>query len=231
MTSKPTTARGRASRDRIVARVADVIALHGVRGVSLEQVLAAAGASKSQLAHYFGGRGQLVEAAVAYRCEQVVAGLTRAFAAVASMEELERTLASFASQYEQSPTRCPIGSLASEVAEHNDGARARVEDAFAAWEGLFSAAFERMRASGELRADASPTALATALLASLEGGMLLSRTRRHVASPRVAVDAALAYARTFTTRVGRNRPLLSGRNRPVWSSVGLDAFDQSERWP
>jgi AcrR family transcriptional regulator len=196
---EPTTARGRASRERIIARVAEVIARHGVRGVSLERVLAAAGASKSQLHHYFGGRDQLMAAAVAFRCEQVVAGLTQAFTAVASMEELDRTLAGFVAQYEQSPTGCPIGSLASEIAEHNDGARAAVEDAFAAWEGLFAAAFERMQACGELRADASPATLATALLTSLEGGMLLSQTRRHAASLHVAVDAALAYARTFAS--------------------------------
>jgi AcrR family transcriptional regulator len=199
MSRDPATARGRASRERIIARVADVIARQGVRGVSLEQVLAAAEASKSQLHHYFGGRDQLMEAAVAYRCEQVIADLTRAFAAVASMAELERTLAEFVAQYDQSPTGCPIGSLASEIAEHNEGARTRVEDAFAAWEGLFTSVFERMRASGELRADASPATLATALLTSLEGGMLLSQTRRHAASLRVAVDAALAYARTFAT--------------------------------
>jgi AcrR family transcriptional regulator len=199
MTSEPTTARGRASRERIVARVADVIASQGVRGVSLERVLAAAGASKSQLHHYFGGRDRLIEAAVAYRCDQVLAGLTQAFTAVASMEDLERTLAGFVSQYEQSPTGCPIGSLASEIAEHNDGARARIEDAFATWEGLFAEAFERMRASGELRSDVSPATLATALLTSLEGGMLLSQTRRHAASLQVAVNAALVYTRTFAT--------------------------------
>lgn len=193
------TARGRATRERIVARVAAVIAEHGVRGVSLEQVLAAAGASKSQLAHYFGGRDQLMEAAVAHRCEQVLGGLTQAFAAVETLDDLRRTLAGFVAQYEQSPSGCPIGSLASDVAEHNEPARARVADAFAAWERLFAEAFARMRAAGELRADASPTALATALLASLEGGMLLSQTRRHAASLHVAVDAALAYVRTFAT--------------------------------
>ena len=123
--TEPMTARGRASRERIVAGVAEVVAEHGVRAVSLEQVLAAAGASKSQLYHYFGGRDQLMEAAVGYRCDQVLGGLTEAFAAVATMDDLERTLAGFVAQYEQSPSGCPIGSLASDVAEHHEeGSRA-----------------------------------------------------------------------------------------------------------
>ncbi|WP_322780644.1 TetR/AcrR family transcriptional regulator [Frankia sp. Cas4] len=199
MPSEPMTARGRASRERIVARVADVVAEHGVRAVSLEQVLAAAGASKSQLYHYFGGRDQLMEAAVAYRCEQVVASLTQAFAAVATMADLERVLAGFVAAYEQDPSGCPIGTLASDVAGHHEGARERVVAAFAAWERLFSDAFERMRAAGELRADAAPGQLATAVLAGLEGGMLLSETRRDGTSLRIAVDAALTFARTFAT--------------------------------
>ncbi|MDT3442640.1 TetR/AcrR family transcriptional regulator [Pseudofrankia sp. BMG5.37] len=199
MSTEPTTARGRASRERIVARVADVVAQHGVRAVSLEQVLAVAGASKSQLYHYFGGRDQLMEAAVGYRCDQVLGGLTEAFATVATLDELERTLGGFVAQYEQSPAGCPIGTLASDVAEHNEGARARVAGAFAAWERLFVDAFARMRAAGELRADASPADLGTALLASLEGGMLLSQTRRDGASLRVAVQAALAFVRTFAS--------------------------------
>jgi hypothetical protein len=39
--------------------------------------------------------------------------------------------------------------------------------------------------------------LATALLASIEGGLLLSQTRKHPASLRIAVEAAIAHVRTY----------------------------------
>jgi TetR/AcrR family transcriptional regulator, transcriptional repressor for nem operon len=198
MSNEPTTARGRASRERIVTRVADFVAEHGVRAVSLEQVLAAAGASKSQLSHYFGGREQLMEAAVAHRCEQVLSELTRAFADVATLEGLEDTLGGFVALYEQTLAGCPIGTLAGEVAEGNEGARLQVVGAFAAWERLFADAFERMRQQGCLHQDAVPADLATALLASLEGGMLLSQTRRDATSLRIAVAASLAYLRSLS---------------------------------
>ena len=57
-------------------------------------------------------------------------------------------------------------------------------------------ALERMRQQGELRADASPAVLATALLASIEGGMVLSQTRKDPASLHIAVEAGLAQVRT-----------------------------------
>jgi hypothetical protein len=92
---------------------------------------------------------------------------------------------------------CPIGSLAAEVAERNEDARQQAAAAFDAWERLFADALERMRQQGELRADASPAVLATALLASIEGGMVLSQTRKDAASLHIAVEAGLAQVRTY----------------------------------
>ena len=171
MPAEPRTGRGRASRERIVERAAELFAEQGVAATSLDEVLAAAGAGKSQLYHYFRGRDELVEAAVGLRCAQVLAGLTQALGAVTSLAELERALAGFADGYEQMGLPgCPIGSLAAEVAERNEAARLRAAAAFDAWERLFADALERMRQQGELRADASPAVLATALLASIERG-------------------------------------------------------------
>ena len=198
MPGEPRTGRGRASRERIVQRAAELFAERGVAATSLDEVLAAAGAGKSQLYHYFRGRDELVEAAVGLRCSQVLAELTQALGAVASLAELEQALAGFADGYEQMGLPgCPIGSLAAEVAEHNEDARLRTAAAFDAWERLFADALERMRDRGELRADASPAALATALLASIEGGMVLSQARKDPASLRIAVHAALAQVRSY----------------------------------
>ena len=54
-----------------------------------------------------------------------------------------------------------------------------------------------MRQRGELRADAAPAVLATGLLASLEGGMVLSQARKDMASLRVAAAAGLAHVRLY----------------------------------
>ena len=56
-----------------------------------------------------------------------------------------------------------------------------------------------MRQRGELRADASPAVLATGLLASIEGGMVLSQARKDMAPLRVAVDAGLGQVRAHLT--------------------------------
>ena len=196
MPGEPRTGRGRASRERIVERAAELFAARGVAGTSLDDVLAAAGAGKSQLYHYFSGRDELVAAAVGMRCTQVLAGLTQALGRVASLAELEQALAGFVAGFEQMGLPgCPIGSLAAEVAERNEGARRQAAAGFDAWERLLADALERMRERGELRPDASPAVLATALLASIEGGMVLSQARKDPASMHIAVEAGLAQIR------------------------------------
>src|SRR5215472_16980042 len=192
MPGEPITRRGRASRERIVERAAELFAARGIAATSLDEVLAAAGAGKGQFYHYFRGRDELAAAAVGQRCAQVVAGLAEALRDVSSLAELERALAGFIAGFEQAGlTGCPIGTLATEVANHNEAARLEAAAGFDAWERLLADALERMRQLGELRADIS-----SAVLATVEGGMVLSQVRKDVASLRIAVEAGLARVRT-----------------------------------
>jgi AcrR family transcriptional regulator len=197
MPGEPITRRGRASRERIVERAAELFAARGIAATSLDEVLAAARAGKGQFYHYFSGRDELAAAAVGQRCAQVVAGLTQALRDVSSLAELEQALAGFISGFEQAGmTGCPIGTLATEVANHNEAARLQAAAGFDAWERLLADALERMRQRGELRADTPSAELATGLLASIEGGMVLSQARKDVASLRIAVETGLARVRT-----------------------------------
>jgi TetR/AcrR family transcriptional regulator, transcriptional repressor for nem operon len=200
MLGEPKTSRGRASRQRIVERAAELFANRGIAATSVDEVLAAAGAGKGQFYHYFRGRDELAAAVVGYRCEQVVAGLTQALGDVSSLAGLERALAAFIAGFEQmAMPGCPIGTLATEVADRNESARRQAAAGFDGWERLLADALERMRQRGELRADTQPAALATGLLASIEGGMVLSQTRKDIASLRIAVQTGLGQVRAHLT--------------------------------
>ncbi len=177
-------------------RAADLFAERGIAATSVDEVLAAAGAGKGQFYHYFRSRDELAAAAVGHRCAQVVAGLTQALGGVSSLAGLERALAGFVAGFEQmGMPGCPIGTLATEVAGRNEDARLQAAAGFDAWEQLLAGALERMRQCGELRADAAPAVLATGLLASIEGGMVLSQARKDMASLRIGVEAGLAQVR------------------------------------
>jgi len=197
MQTEPKTRRGRESRGRIVECAAELIAERGVERMSLDHIIAVVGVSKSQLYHYFADRDALIEAAVSHRCTQVQEALARLFGGLDSLAELDLRLERFVAIYEESLAGCPVGRIAGEVAGRHEGARRQVGRAFAEWEELFADLFRRLRQRGEMRPDTDPAALATALLAALEGGQLISQTRRDATSLRVAIAAALGYIRTF----------------------------------
>jgi len=194
---EPKTQRGRASRERLVEVAAQSVAEHGIAQLRLDEVLSAAGASKSQLYHYFSDRDGLVEAAVSHRCGEVLTRLESAFAGVESLEDLQTVLAGFAADYARQLSGCPIGTLAAELTEGPDGARGLVTEAFGSWEGLLADALSRIRANGELSPTANPVTLATGLLAAMEGGMLLGQVRQDPAPLQAALTAGLGYIATF----------------------------------
>ena len=181
-------------------RAAELFAARGIAATTVDEVIAAAGAGKGQFYHYFRSRDELAAAAVGYRCAQVIAGLTEALDGVSSLAGLDQALAAFIAGFEQmGMPGCPIGTLAAEVAGRNEEARLQAAAGFDAWERLLADALERIRQRGELRANAEPAALATGLLASIEGGMVLSQARRDAASLRVAVEAGLSRVWAFAS--------------------------------
>ena len=181
-------------------RTAELFAERGIAATSVDEVLAAAGAGKGQFYHYFRGRDDLAAAAAGYRCAQVMARLTQALGAVSSLAGLEQALAAFIAGFEQmGMPACLIGTLATEVAGRNESARRQAAAGFDAWEQLLAEALERMRQRGELCADTQPAKLATGLLASIEGGIVLSRMRKDIAPLRIAVETGLGQVRAHLT--------------------------------
>jgi AcrR family transcriptional regulator len=199
MSALPKTRRGQASRARIVEAAAELIFFQGVRGTSLDQVLAAARVSKSQLYHYFADKDDLVRAVIERQTDLVLAAQEPWLEHLDSWAAIRAWFDGLVRVQEDRGCvgGCAIGSLASELADQDEAARVELVASFDRWEGYLARGLARMRARGELRGDADPATLATAVMASVEGGLLLSQTRKDAKAIRRALDAALTYLRTF----------------------------------
>src|SRR5204862_6067720 len=92
---------------------------------------------------------------------------------------------------------CPSGGLASELAKYDDEAREQLAEGYARWEAPLRRGLEQLKADGKLRRSADPARLATATMAALQGGLLLTQTRRDPEQLRLALDAAYAHLRSF----------------------------------
>lgn len=76
---------------------------------------------------------------------------------------------------------CRFGNFAIELANTDDAIRSCVHNVFDDMAAIFRSAIESGQASGELAADLDPTATSLALLAQMEGLMLLAKANRQPA--------------------------------------------------
>ena len=194
----PTTIKGKATRDRIVAAAAALMQDRGVAGTNLGDVEALARVGRSQLYYYFGAKDDLVGAVIEYQ-SRVVASPTEKEGALSTWESWNRWRDH---QVEHSAEHdcaggCPLGSLASELADISEDARLRLAAGFTDWESSFRVGFEEMQRGGLLTDEADPPRLARILMTSLEGGLLMSQTHKDPSFLEVALDGALGHVRHF----------------------------------
>jgi TetR/AcrR family transcriptional repressor of nem operon len=202
MSTEPQTLRGRSSRERILSRAAQLIGERGVQGTSLDDIRLAAGASKSQLYHYFANKEDLVQAVIGRQTTNVLNAQQPLLDHLDSWENLDRWAALLIALQEerQCVGGCPIGSLASELADHDELARLALADSFDQWEHYLVEGFARMKERGDLRSDADSAELAVAVMSSLQGGLLLTQTRKTTYPLQVALHTALTYVRSFASQ-------------------------------
>jgi AcrR family transcriptional regulator len=196
--SEPQTAKGRATRGRILDTATELVFEHGVAGTTLDDVRAAADVSKSQLYHYFADKEDLIHAVIDRTVQQVLDAQPE-LADLSSWAAISRWLDVLVDLQVQRHAvgGCPIGGLAGELAETDEQARTGLAAGFDRWETPIREGLRQMQADGKLRRGADPARLATATLAAIQGGLVLTQTRRDPQQLRIALDAAHAYLRSF----------------------------------
>jgi TetR/AcrR family transcriptional repressor of nem operon len=201
ISDRPLTAKGRETRRRIVEAAADLMVERGVAAVSLDEVGRVTSTSKSQMYHYFTSKDELVAAVVLCVRDRILAFQGDLLVAVESVDDLEGWADSIVAIQRQAPqwSGCPLGTLASELIGETGVGRFDIHEAFGSWQLLLADALERLRDSGRLRADADPERLATATLASLQGGLLMSKALQDETPLAVALEAAIEHLRTFAS--------------------------------
>jgi TetR/AcrR family transcriptional regulator, transcriptional repressor for nem operon len=193
------TAKGRATRARIVNVAAELMLEHGVARTTIEDIQQAAGVSTSQMYHYFADKGDLVAAVIDQQSDQVLGGQELELHRVDSIEALCRWRDALVAvmRGKGCTAGCPIGSLASELSDNDPLARARLARAFAQWEDLIRDGLAAIAAQGQPLAGVDVDRMALAMLAGVQGGLLLSQVRRDTAPLEAAVDILIDQLRSL----------------------------------
>src|SRR5579871_5826187 len=193
------TRRGAETRARIVDAAAELIYLQGVAGKTVEEVRDAAHVSSSQLYHYFDDKPALVRAVIELQADRAI-GTQERFD-LSSLDGLREWRDFVVDHTRDTGGRggCPVGTLGCALAETEPEARAVVAASFKRWEASIMAGLLRMHALGRLGPEADPRQLALALLAALEGGLLLAQIQRNPEPLAAALDAMLTLIATLSS--------------------------------
>ena len=192
---RPTTPRGAATRARIVEAAADLVLARGAIGTSLEDIMEASSTSKSQLYHYFADKDALMRAVIECQTGRVMGFQAARLQGVDSLAGLRRWRDAIVriNKAAGGVGGCPLGSLASELADRSESARALLAHGFELWESHLVTSLQAMRDSGRLKPEANPADLAAATIAALQGGLLLAQTTRSSRPLELALDMAIDH--------------------------------------
>jgi TetR/AcrR family transcriptional repressor of nem operon len=207
------TRKGRQTRQRIVAAAAELMFEGGVAGTTVDDVRSAAGVSSSQIYHYFADKEALVQAVIEYQNDTIVGGQEAMLASLDTLAGMRAWRDFLVAHQRRLDCRggCPIGSLGSELAEVDPRARTAVAAGFRRWEAGIRGGYRAMHGRGELVAGADPDKLATATLAALQGGLLLTQIQRSTEPLEAALDTILAHISSLAVPAPADRPAGTGQ--------------------
>src|ERR1700751_771096 len=215
------TAKGRATRDRIVQAAAELIVTQGLSASNMENVRRAASVSGSQLANYFADKSALIRAVIR-RQIGVVLDFHRQpkLRDLDSFDDFERWIDLNMRYlrrigYFGTPT---YHALAGQLAKSDDSTRAALASGYGQWVQLLAQAIQRMKDGGVVVADADPRRLALVIVGAHQGGGTLAFAYRaewpHADAVRFAVNYLRMFATDATERAPRPPRRLRGR-RPT----------------
>jgi TetR/AcrR family transcriptional repressor of nem operon len=194
------TAKGRATQDRIVAAAATLMCTRGVAATSTEDVRAAANVSSSQIYHYFADKRSLTRAVIEHQTDAIVGTQETMLARLDTVDAL-RAWAEFIVTFQRNGGYrggCPLGTLASELAENDTDAREDLAASYRRWQRAIRAGLAAMADRGEFVAGTDVDRLATALLTTLQGGLLLCKTLRDGEPLEKGLSTMIDHIESFT---------------------------------
>jgi AcrR family transcriptional regulator len=189
------TPKGRATRQRIVEGAAQEMRRRGVALTTLDDVRAVTRTSKGQLFHYFpDGKEQLLLAVAQHEADRVLADQQPHLSQLTSWAAWQAWRDAVVDRYRRQGQACPLNVLVSQIGRSTPGAKALTATLLTEWQGEIAAGIRELQKRGKVgRVDADQSA--AALLAGIQGGVMVMLTTGELTHLEAALDVGIAALR------------------------------------
>jgi len=172
--------KGEQTRRKIVVAAAPIFNQRGYEGSSLNDLMEATGLRKGGIYRHFASKEELAAEAFDYTWEAAWnARLLHVDEKANGIEKLKQLITNFVDRRSPVAGGCPILNTAIDADDGNAVLRARVAKALRSWVTRLQTIVKQAQQRGEARTGVDPRAVATLIVASLEGALMMSRIERN----------------------------------------------------
>src|ERR1700760_3801203 len=174
--------KGEQTRRKIVEAAAPIFNKRGYEGSSLSDLMEATGLKKGGIYRHFSSKEELAAETFDYTWEAAWnARLLHVAEKANGIEKLKQLIANFVEHRSPVAGGCPILNTAVDADDGNPVLRAKVGKALQSWVTKLQIIVRRAIEHGEARPDVEPKTVATLIIASLEGALMMSRVQKSAA--------------------------------------------------
>ena len=172
--------KGEQTRRKIVEAAAPIFNKCGYEGSSLNDLMEATGLKKGGIYRHFSSKEELAAEAFDYTWDAAWnARLLHVDEKANGLEKLKQLIANFVDHRAPVAGGCPILNTAIDADDGNPVLRARAAKALRSWLTRLQTIVEQAQERGETRPGVDPKGVATLIVASLEGALMMSRLQRN----------------------------------------------------
>ncbi|MFD4668216.1 TetR/AcrR family transcriptional regulator [Lentzea sp. NPDC058450] len=189
------TAKGHATRQRIIEGAAAHLRSDDAGGVTLDDIRAITGTSKGQIFHYFpDGKEELFLAVARFEADRVLADQRPHLGALTSWTAWERWRDAVVARYRAQGRSCPLGVLMNELGG-TPGAHEVIGTLLSRWQAELRQGVLDMQAAGLVRAGVDADRMAAALIAGIQGGVQVLRSTGSATHLEAVLDLLIDHLR------------------------------------
>jgi TetR/AcrR family transcriptional repressor of nem operon len=172
--------KGEQTKQKIVAAAAPIFNQRGYEGSSMAELMAATGLQKGGIYRHFASKEELAAEAFDYTWKAAwETRMQHVDESASGIEKVRQLIANFVDSRPPVSGGCPVLNTAVDADDVNSVLRERGLKALRSWSSRLQAMIKEAVKAGETRPGVDPKTVATVIIASLEGGLMISRLERN----------------------------------------------------